>query len=365
MRPKSFTVNLYRIPSRREQRNALETFTEYEYAVVRIDFDNGIEGIGWTYTQGRGGTAVLHLLRDYYGPALINEGISSPDELNRKASSLTYSYGLEGVSRIALSALDLALWDALSKGADYPLYLMLGGKRGSKVRAYRSEIDLNYTVEELRAECSAFREAGFTAFKIKVGKESVEEDVRRIRAVRDVIGEGSELMVDANRKWSLKEALRRGRKFQEEGVYWLEEPVEAEALEDYKVLRRSLDLRIAAGETVYNRLHALRLINEGCVDVVQFDVLRVGGITEWLKLAHTAELQGLPVAPHFGEEIAVQTLNAVPNALFLEHLRNSNLHDSGVLSSSYRLEGGFAYPPEAPGHGIQFNWEALYKYRVA
>ncbi|BBD73434.1 mandelate racemase [Sulfodiicoccus acidiphilus] len=362
MKARTVEVGLYRVPSRHVQENAIARFTHYEWVLVKLTFNGGVEGVGFTYTQGRGGGAVFSLLSEYWAKELLTSEELDPLTLNRKARSMTYSYGLEGVSRIAYAALDIALWDAEARAQDVPLYRLLGGPRNPKVRAYRSAIDLNFTVQELVEDVKKFKEMGFRAFKIKVGKPELEEDLSRIRAVREVIGKDP-LMVDANRGWSFTEALRRGRAM-EDLVYWLEEPIEAELLDEYKELRGKLRVPIAAGESLYSSYEQTKLITEGCVDVVQLDVLRSGGVTEWMRYAQLADSLGLPVAPHFGEEISVQVLSAVRNAMFLEHLPGSNLNDSGLLRKGLRFEEGYALPPDGPGHGLEFDWDRLKSYQV-
>jgi L-alanine-DL-glutamate epimerase-like enolase superfamily enzyme len=365
MKPLSCEVGLYRIPCRRILENSARRFSEYEFVIVKLSFSNGIDGVGWTYTQGEGGSSIMHLIDDYFAKELISSGISDPDSLYEHVLSKTYSFGLEGLARLAYAALDLAVWDANAKSSGLPLYVMLGGSRDAKVRVYRSAIDLNYTQDELVSECSQYKKEGFTAFKIKVGKPDFNEDLERVAAVKKAIGSSSILMVDANRRWSVKESLGKGRELERLGVYWLEEPIDANLLDGYQYLTKKLDISIAAGESLYNRYEAAALIARRCADIIQLDVLRIGGVTEWMKMAHMAELLGLPVAPHFAEEIAVQTSCAARNAILLEHLPGCNLRDSGVLQNSFNIVNGYASPSDKPGHGIVLDWEKLRNFKMS
>ncbi|QGA68120.1 mandelate racemase/muconate lactonizing enzyme family protein [Sulfolobus sp. E11-6] len=363
MKATTIEVGLYKIPSRHAQENAIARFTAYEWIIVRIKFSNNIEGIGWTYTQGKGGSAIFHLLVDYWAKELLSENDLDPLTLNKKVWSLSYSYGLEGLSRLAYATIDIALWDALAKQSDLPLYEMLGGSKSPKVKAYRSGIDLNFSLQDLVNDIRKYKDLGFKAFKIKIGKPNFEEDIERVKAVKEVIG-NYPLMVDVNRGWNFQDTVKRGKVLYDLGVYWLEEPIEADLLDQYKLLREKLEIPIAAGESLYNKFEQTMLILEKCVDIVQLDVLRSGGVTEWMKYAQLADSLGLPMAPHFGEEISVQVLSAIKNGLFLEHLPGSNLHDSGVLKSSLTFEEGYAIPPNKPGHSIEFNWEKLSNYQI-
>ena len=365
MKPTSCEASLYRIPCRRVLQNSAEKFSSYEYVIVRVGFSDGIEGVGWTYTQGKGGTAILHLLNDYFSKVILSNGISDPKQLYDSIYSATYSYGLEGVARLAYSAVDVAFWDALAKSRELPLYLLLGGSKGNTVRAYRSAIDLNITDEEAISDIRRYKERGFGSFKIKVGRADFDEDLRRIETVKGVIGSDDVLMVDANRRWSVSEGVAKGRELERRGIFWLEEPIEAELFDGYCLLKNELNMKVAAGESLYNRSDATRLISGSCVDVIQLDILRIGGITEWMKFAQMAEVLGLPMAPHFSEEISVQALCAIRNGMFLEHLPGSNLHDSGFLLRSYSLKDGFGTPPNGAGHGIVFDFEKLEEVRQA
>lgn len=364
MHPVDIETGLYRIPSRTLQQNSTHTFREYEYIVTRINFNGGIQGIGYTYTQGTGGTAILHLINDYLSKRLINDGVGTPSGLYREMWDSTYSFGLEGISRLAYASIDLAYHDATAKNLGVPLYVYLGGDEDSRIRAYRSAIDLNMSVKELTDDIRRHKADGYRAFKIKVGREDFSEDLERLDAVRDVIGEEATLMVDANRKWGQKESLIKGRKLQEKDVYWLEEPVETDMLPAYSFLRDRLDMFVAGGESIYNSYEMEQFISNRCVDISQIDVIRAGGVREWMRLSRLAEAFGIKVAPHFAEEIAVQVLCAIDNAIFLEHLPGSNLRDSGLMKDPFRIEKGYAYPGREPGNGINFDWEKLEKFRV-
>lgn len=365
MFPEKIENHLYRVPSRTVQQNSTHTFREYEYIVTRISFSNGFEGIGYTYTQGNGGTAILKLLDDYFSKSILQDKVSTPSELRKKIWDYTYAFGLEGLSRLAYAALDTAYYDAAAKERGLPLYMYLGGEEGARIRTYRSAIDLNMSMDELRADIKKFRDQNYSVFKIKVGKEDFNEDLERLDSVREIIGDASVLMVDANRRWTLKEALQKGRELQKKGIFWLEEPVEADSLDDYAFLRERLDILIAGGESLYNGYEMEQFIKKQCADISQIDVLRAGGVHEWMRLATLAGSMGTQVAPHFTEEIAIQVLCAAGNSMFLEHLPGSNLRDSGLMKRPFEIRDGYAYPGKEPGSGIDFDWEKLEKFRVA
>jgi L-alanine-DL-glutamate epimerase-like enolase superfamily enzyme len=364
MFPVKIENHLYRIPSRSVQGNSTHIFREYEYIITKTTFNNGIEGIGYTYTQGNGGTAIIRLLEDYFCKSVINDKITAPIELRKKIWDYTYAFGLEGLSRLAYAALDTSFYDAAAKERGVPLYMYLGGNEDARIRTYRSAIDLNMSMKELTDDIRKFKNQNYSVFKIKVGKGNFKEDIERIDAVREIIGDESKLMVDANRRWSTKEAIKNGKELQKRDVFWLEEPIESDLLEDYSFLRNKLDILVAAGESLYNGFEMEHFLKMRCADISQIDVLRAGGIYEWMRLANLANSFGMNVAPHFTEEIAIQVLCATPNALFLEHLPGSNLRDSGLMKEPFEIKDGYAYPRKEPGNGIDFKWEKLEKYMV-
>ena len=363
MRPVNIEASLYKIPTRKVQQNSTHTFSEYEYIVTRVEFDGGIEGIGYAYTQGNGGAAILHLINDYFSKFLIQDRVETIAKLNKKFWDYTYSFGMEGLSRLAYASIDLAYYDGLTKELGLPLYVYLGGDEDARVTAYRSAIDLNMTQKELIEDIRKYKAEGYTAYKVKVGKEDFSEDLERLDSVREVIGESATLMAYVNRKWGLKESLIKGKRLQERGIYGLEEPVEADMLYEYSYLRNRLDMFIAGGESIYNYYQMKELITNECVDVSQIDIIRAGGVYEWMRLAQLAKVYGIKTAPHFAEEVAIQALPATENAICLEHLPDSNLRDSGLIKEPFRIYQGCAYPSKKPGNGIDFLWNKLEKFR--
>jgi L-alanine-DL-glutamate epimerase-like enolase superfamily enzyme len=244
-----------------------------------------------------------------------------------------------------------------------PLYRLLGGAR-DRIRAYGSGINMHLDGEPLLDQMRGFLDRGYRAVKMKVGRDNPEEDVERVGAVRRLVGPEVLLMLDANQKWTAGEAVRRARTLAPFSPFWLEEPVLADDRVAHCRVREGAGIPLAAGETMYTRYEFADFMRSGALDVVQADVVRVGGFTEWLKIAKLAESFNLPVAPHFVMELSIHALCAVPNGLILEDLEGGSLTDLGLLAEPIRVEGGALAPPSRPGHGIVLDGAALRRYEV-
>jgi L-alanine-DL-glutamate epimerase-like enolase superfamily enzyme len=196
---------------------------------------------------------------------------------------------------------------------------------------------------------------GFKGAKIKIGRPHVSEDVARLHAVREAVGPGFELMTDANQGFNRAEAVRRAHAFDGLGLAWMEEPLPAEDVSGHRQLREHTPIPVAVGESMYHPMQFRQYLELGACSIVQPDVARIGGITPWIKTAHLAETFDVPVCPHFLMEIHVSLCAAVPNATWVEYI--PQLDD--ITGSRLQIEGGFALPPQDPGLGIAWDWEAI------
>ena len=212
---------------------------------------------------------------------------------------------------------------------------------------------LNHTQDEIVREAAERIGQGYTGVKVKVGKESRSEDAARLRAVRREIGDDIKLMTDANLRWTAAEAIARARLFEEFDLFWLEEPIEADDVLGHEKLRRSTPIPIALGESLYNRHVFKEYLARDAASILQPDIGRVGGITEWMRIANLAHSFNVNISPHFLMELHIHTTCAVPNALWVEHIPFLNR----FIEEPLRIEYGYAYPPEAPGHGVSFHPE--------
>jgi L-alanine-DL-glutamate epimerase-like enolase superfamily enzyme len=337
--------------------DAIQTFVTQETPIVRIVIDDGASGTGYCYTIGQGGSSIVALLRDHMGPWLIGRDPAMVEELWKGLFFFTHATSVGGITAFALAAIDTALWDLRCRRAGLPLHVMAGGAQ-RRIPIYSTEGGwLHIDTGALVDDALAVKAKGFGGTKIKVGRPHVSEDVARLEAVRAAVGPGFEIMTDANQAFTVSEAIRRARAFEPLDLAWFEEPLPAEDIDGHVRLSRATSLPIAIGESLYHPSHFREYLQRGACSIVQVDVGRVGGITPWLKTAHMAETFNVMVCPHFLMELHVGLCAAVPNAAWVEYI--PQLDD--ITTSRIRIADGHAVPSDAPGIGIDWDWQAMEK----
>jgi L-alanine-DL-glutamate epimerase-like enolase superfamily enzyme len=363
MRVTGIETHLYRIPPAVKIEDSIQRVSHWEFIVTTVTTDNGLIGTGFAYTIGFGGTAIRELVDTYLTPLVAGQDPRDVERIWTRCWWELHALGSGGMTRFAIATIDIALWDMLAKHAGVPLYRLLGGSR-DRIPAYGSGINMHLDGESLLDQMREFLARGYRAVKMKVGRENPEEDVERVGAVRRLIGPGLHLMLDANQKWTAGEAIRRVHMLRSFDPCWLEEPILADDRAGHAHIRQATGVPIAVGETLYTRYEFADYMRAGAIDIVQADITRVGGFTEWLKIARLAESFNLPVAPHFIMELSVHALCAVPNGLILEDLQGGSLTDLGILVEPIQVVNGEMAPPARPGHGIVFDPAALRRYEV-
>jgi len=329
-------------PRKRPVRDALQTLDTDGTCRVRIETSDGVTGhatIGFGRLPATP-QVLSQLINLELAPAVVGKDPALVREIRDHLRRLTEYHGSTGLALIGIAAIDIALWDVVGRSLGRPVWRILGGAR-DRVPAYAMVGWLDYDHEELAEKCRLAMDQGFRGVKVKVGAPTLAEDLRRLEVAREAIGERALLMVDANQVFSVKEALRRGRAYEELGCYWFEEPVRADDEEGLALLSRRLSIPIAAGENLYGRRQFRRLFEQHSVDIVQPDLRRAGGLTECLEVGLTADAFGIAYASH-GGGAHLHVLGALSNALFLE---------SGLLGEGERLVDGCRLLPEEPGIG--------------
>jgi L-alanine-DL-glutamate epimerase-like enolase superfamily enzyme len=330
--------------------------THFTLVTAQIHTDDGHEGLGYTYTVGQtGGAAILALIRDDLSPLLIGEDPRRVEHLWQRMWWGLHYVGRGGLATFAIAAADIALWDLKGKLAGEPLWRLLGG-HARRVKVYAGGIDLQHPLEDLLDETRRNLARGYRAIKMKVGRERLAEDVERVAAMRELLGPGFPLMVDANMRWTVEQAIRAARALAPYDVYWLEEPTIPDDVAGHARIARQGGLPIATGENMHTLYEFQKMIRAGGVAYPEPDMSNLGGITPWLKVAHLAEAYNLPVTTHGVHDLHVHCLAAVPNASYLE------AHGFGLeryMRRSLQIEDGYALAPDRPGHGVALNWAAL------
>ena len=356
------STNAYRLPPSVPWEDATNKVDGLEFIVVEITTDTGLTGTGLSYTVDIGGTVIKSLIEDYLQHLVIGMNPLNYEEIWNKMQRQSRRLGL-GVNSMAMAAIDIAVWDLMGKYYGQPLYRLLGGAR-TQISTYISEINLSNedTVEQLLERVDSYIEQGYSTVKIKIGKEDIQEDIERVTKVQERLGKGGKVLVDLNQKWSAAEALEKCHILDDLNLGWIEEPMLYHDIQGHSQLKKAIKTPIALGESMYSRFQFLEYLKADAVDFVQADVAFVGGITEWLKIAHLSSAFGKLVAPHFMMELSVHLLCGVQNAYMLENVVGGSLTELGLLEVPITVKNGLGIPSELPGHGIVFNKSALAKH---
>lgn len=340
---------------------ATRTVDHREYTVVQIETDTGLTGVGIAWFLHTA-DIVTHQL----APLLIG---NDPFEVEANWDKMYREVYRErkGAAVCAVSVVDVALWDILGKALGKPLYMLLGGYRSS-VPCYASGgyYREGKGVEGLRKEVRRYVDAGFTGVKIKVGALPLDKDLERVRAAMEEAGPGVKVAVDANNAYDRIGALKAGREYEKLGVWWFEEPLMPDDVDGMAELAQVLDTPIAAGELEYTRHGFRELITRKAVDIVQADSIFCGGVTEFMKIAKTAEVFSVPVAPHNTHNINAHLVAAIPNGLSVEYFfREADImKDMELYTEDLVPENGYIKLPNKPGLGFELNHSAIEKWRV-
>jgi L-alanine-DL-glutamate epimerase-like enolase superfamily enzyme len=335
---------------------------------VILHTDAGLRGYGYTGTHAHLPTdrLIVDCISHSYAPLLLGE---DPADVSRLWTKL-YRFppvqwvGRCGITTLALSAIDVALWDLKAKVAQQPLWKLLGGAADKRLQAYNTDGGwLNWSDEEVVSDARRMvEEEGFPGVKIKVGSENVERDVLRVEKVRKAIGPHARLLVDANGRWDLPAALTFAGHVAGSDVGWLEEPLWYDDLQGHADLAGRTTIPIALGEQLYCFDHFRNFITAGAVHYVQPDAVRLAGITEWLRVADLARAHSLPVAAHVGDMMQVHL------QLSISHPACSELEYIPWLRECFQepatVKGGFFMVPEQPGAGTSLLDSALERFNV-
>lgn len=285
---------------------------------VEVTTEGGHTGIGFSYSKRAGGPGQFAHAQEI-APVLLGEDPSDIGKLWVKLCWAGASVGRSGLATQAIAAFDIALWDLKAKRAGLPLAKLLGSHRDS-VRTYNTSGGFLHTpIEQVLENAAAALDSGIGGIKLKVGQPDWRTDVARVSAVREFLDPDVPLMIDANQQWDRATAQRMGRIFDDFGLVWIEEPLDAYDAEGHANLARALDTPIATGEMLASVAEHVRLIEAGACDILQPDAPRIGGITQFLKLATLAEAKHLDIAPHFAMEIHCHLAAAYPIEPWVEH----------------------------------------------
>ncbi len=332
---------------------------------VEVETDDGLAGLGVTYFGGSL-TGTLKSAVDELGALMVGEDPVRVEAVAAKLRAAAGSAGPGGIFNLAISALDTALWDIRGKALGLPLWKLLGGARDSVPSYASGALMRGLSLDRVVQAAATLKEKGWREMKTQLalpGETTPAIEVERMRRVREAIGPDIKLMCDINQRWRPEQAIDIGRRVEDAGVglFWLEDVTTADDFAGLARITAALSTPVAGGEYVWGIVPFRHMIEARSVDVVMIDLVRVGGITQWMKVAGMAEAFNLPVVSHLIPEVHVHLIGAIPNGLTVEYMPWL-MH---LFEEVPQLQNGELAMPTAPGLGLKFDQAAIGRYRVA
>jgi L-alanine-DL-glutamate epimerase-like enolase superfamily enzyme len=349
------------VPLEKPIRTAIHHFRSLGALLVALDGGDGLVGESYLFANGTPQLKAMEEMVLSLKPMILGADAGFSEALWRQMWRAINFYGHKGISVFALSAIDMALWDLRGKRAGLPIHRLLGACRTSVPTYASGGLWLGASIDELVAEARSFVAAGFRAMKMRLGRPRLEEDVERVAAVRAAIGSEIVLMADANQGLTVDHAIRLGRRLEAFNLAWFEEPVPAYDLAGSARVAAALDTPIASGETEYARYGFRDMLKAEAADVLMPDLARVGGVTEFVKVAHMADALEIPVSSHIFTEQSLTVMAALGNATYLEHMP----WFAPLFREKLEMREGAVVVPERSGFGFTFDWDATERWRLS
>lgn len=348
------------VPLDRPVGSAIHRFDKVGCVLTFVETEGDITGEGFVFSLNGARLAVLEGMIASLAHHVVGRDIDDCEDIWARMWSDINFFGQEGITIFGMSAIDMAIWDARGKSAGKSVARLLGRRR-ERIPVYASGgLFLSRGSDELAGEATDMVARGFRTVKVRVGGPDLKEDIRRVRLVRDAVGPAIGVMIDANQGLTKDNAIKLGRALADCDLTWFEEPVAASDRVAAAAVAAALDVPIAAGETEYARNGFRDIVEAGAAEILMPDLMRVGGVSEFVKVAHYAELNGLPVSPHLFPEQSLQLVGALSNATVLEHVPwFSPLYEDAIA-----MEDGMAVIPDRPGFGFPFSQAAIERYKI-
>jgi L-alanine-DL-glutamate epimerase-like enolase superfamily enzyme len=332
-----------------------------EFVTLELATDEGLVGLGLTFFGGAL-TPALKAAVDGLAALAVGEDPTQTEAIAAKCRRAAGSAGPGGIFTLALSAVDIACWDLKGKALGRSVCSLLGGLR-DRVPTYASGALMRpHPLDYLAKAGPRLRDMGFRQMKMQCGSEpTLGTSIERVRVMREAIGPDIDLMCDINQLWSVNQAIEVGRRIEPYQLFWLEDPT---THDDYPGLARiadALDTPIAAGEYHYGIVPFRHLLEHRSIDIVMIDLLRAGGITQWMKIAGMAEAFNLPVVSHLIPELHVHLIAAIPNGLTVEYMPWT----LRLFEETPAMQDGQLVVPSKPGLGLAFDQNVIKRYQVA
>ena len=332
--------------------------------VVRVITEGGLEGYGMTFGEPVGEYIVKTLREEVIG----HDPLAHEDIWNGMNAAIR-SAGRKGVALLGMSAIDIAVWDLRGKLLKQPVFRLLGGTK-RKIPCYASVGFLSMPEDECVELSKKCVEDGYKTLKIKIGYDggnNIRADARRVRAVRQAVGDEIDIIVDANGIFDAATAIRFTEEAGDCKICLFEEPTHADDIPGLARVRAATKIPVASGENEYTKYGCRDLVMAGAVDVVQFDITRVGGFTEMIKVAAISQAFNLKLAPHFWPQFSAHIMSAASNGLYLEVFPRTGGDSppaNQIITNQPPVENGYYELPELPGLGLEYNLDYLKAHRA-
>ena len=333
-----------------------------EFITIKIITDDGIEGIGYS---GFASSIMVKALKETVDALLeqiIGEDPRRVEHINTYLRNLAGGGAPAGLVTRGVSGIDVALWDIKGKAASEPLHRLLGGFRDTVPTYASGYLWRTFDLNRLENTSKELVSQGFKAMKFRMGAEdSAQKEIARMETMRNSVGPDITVMLDINQGWDVNTAISIGRELAQYDLFWLEDPINHQDFEGLSRIADALDTPVAAGEYHYGIEPFRTQLERRSIDIVMVDLLRAGGITQWMKAAHLAEAYNLPVVTHLATEVLMHCLAACPNGLYVEHMPWT----FAMFNEEPEVVGGEIVLPQSPGLGLSFNDDNLKKYAVS
>ena len=339
-------------------------FTYRDYLLVKLECSDGSVGIGFSYVGVGGGRSALYAASDLFAERIVGQNADNIEAIWQMMYDATLIQGRAGVVMNALSAIDIALWDRKARSINQPLCQLLGGSIDTPIKAYASGgyYAPGKDLDGLREEVQAWKNAGFKAVKIKAGKLSLKEEEARVAAVRDVIGEDCLLMLDLyNAMGNLGESVQFADMYRAYNPYWIEDPFKPDDLDNFIRLGQRVNTPLATGEFHYSPNTFRTILETGAATVIQAESPRVGGITQWRKIASLVSGYGGVVNPCWFHQLHAQLLPSVSGGEFVEYFPDNSILNFNRLikGDEMELKEGMVHLSAREGVGFEFDEQAI------
>ena len=336
------------------------TISDWPLILIDLETEQGVTGRSYVGPYNAASIKyLLPVIRDF-GVQFKGQPVA-PADLHAKARKSLHLMGYSGVAMIAVSALDMAAWDALAKAAGLPLCVFLGGSLGA-VKAYNSNGLWLADAAEVAAQAPALLdEGGFRGLKLRLGRARLGDDIAAIEAIRKAVGDDIELMADFNQGLDMAEALSRCAAVDDLGLAWIEEPILYENFAGAAKLAAQLRTPVQIGENFYGPRDLSDALAAKACDFVMPDLMRIGGVTGWLRAAAIAGAAGIPMSTHLYPEFSAHMMRVTETAHWLEWQDWAD----PILQRSFAVKDGMLQIPDVPGAGIEWDEDAVARYAIA